>query len=81
MLITVRELLADRHPPHLCQDRPAAGVDLHHNWLVVHIERRSDRQVLLPREDVFLMLVAIDVELLPEVALLVEEPNGNHTGG
>ena len=64
---------AHRHLPDLGEDRARPRVDLHGDRFAVGTERRLDRQRLGPRLEVFLVLVAIDVELLLEVALIVEQ--------
>jgi hypothetical protein len=68
---------ADRHLPDLGEERPAAGVDLHGDRLAVEPDRRLDRQRLDPRLQIFLVLVAVDVELLAEVALVIEQADGD----
>jgi hypothetical protein len=65
------------HLPHLGEDRPRARVHLYDERLALGIDGRFDRQHLDPGLQVFLVLVAVDVELLFEVALIVEEPHGD----
>ena len=64
---------AHRHLPDFRENRAGPRVDLHGDRLAVGAEGRLDRQGLGSRLQVFLVLVAVDVELLLEVALVVEQ--------
>ena len=65
------------HLPDLRKQRARASVDLHHDRLPVGTDGRLDGQRLHPRLQIFLVLVAIDVELLSKISLIVKEPHSH----
>ena len=68
---------ADAHQPDLGQQTPRAGVDLHGDRLALAVPGGFHRQVLDLRVQVFFLLVALLVEVLLEIALIVEQPAGD----
>ena len=68
---------AHRHLPDLGENRARPRVDLHDERLALRVDGRLDRQHLDPRLQVVLVLIAVDVELLLEVALVVEQSHGD----
>ena len=73
----VEAAAADRQLPDLGEQGPAPGVDTDHDRLAVGADRRLDRQQIDLGRLVLLVLVAVDVEMLAEVALRVEQADGD----
>ena len=67
----------DAHQPHLGQQLARAGVDAHRNRLAVGAQGGLHRQVFDLRVEIFLALPTVDVEVLLEVALVVEQADGH----
>ena len=68
---------ADAHQPHFGQQLAGAGVDLHGHVLAVRIAGRLHRHVFDFGVEIFFALIAFGVEMLLEIALVVEQPDGD----
>ena len=68
---------ADVHQPDLGQQLAGAGVDADGDRLAVGAQGGLHRQVLDLRVEILLVLPAVDVEMLLEIALVVEQPDGH----
>ena len=68
---------ADAHQPHLGQQLAGAGVDADGDRLAVGAQGGLHRQVLDLRIEILFVLPAVDVEMLLEIALVVEQPDGH----
>ena len=68
---------AHAHQPHFGQQLAAAGVDRDGDRLAVDAQGRLHRQVLDLRVEIFFVLPAVDVQMLLEIALIVEQPDGH----
>ncbi len=64
---------ADVHQPDLGEQRSGARVDPHGDRLAIGADRRLHRHVLDLGVEIFLVLIAVDVEVLLEIALVVEQ--------
>ena len=67
---------ADRQLPDARHDGPGPCLDGHDHGHAVY-ERRPDRQLTVIERQVVFVLPAVDVEPLPEVALVVVEPDAD----
>src|SRR5689334_4821019 len=72
---------ANVHEPDLGLEHAIAGVDRDRDWIAVGTLGGFHRQVLDPGIEVLFLLIAIAIKLLLEIALVVEEPNGNKWDG
>jgi hypothetical protein len=68
---------ADVHQPDLGEQAAVAGFDRDGDLLAVAGVGRFNRQVIDPRIEVFLALIAVGVELLLEIPLIVEQADGH----
>ena len=68
---------ADVHQPDLGQQLAGAGVDADGDRLAVGAQGRLHRQVLDLGVEILFVLPAVDVEMLLEIALVVEQPDGH----
>ena len=65
------------HQPHLGQQPAGAGLDLHGDRSPLAVAGRLHGEVFYLGVQVFFLLVAVDVEVLLEIALVVEQPDGH----
>ena len=65
------------HQPHLGQQLAGAGGDLHRHVLAGRIAGGLHRHVFDFRVEIFFALIAFGVEMLLEIALVVEQPDGH----
>ena len=72
---------ADVHQPDLGHQPAVAGFDRNGDLLVVGADRRRHRQVFDSRVEVFFLLEAVAIEMLLEIALVVEQADGHERHG
>ena len=65
------------HQPHLGQQLAGAGVDADGDRLAVGAQGRLHRQVLDLGVEILFVLPAVDIEMLLEIALVVEQSDGH----